>query len=138
MLDFLGWGKLRKFILLFIVAIFIASVPVYSQTESETSLTVEDAQDTKSLEGTISLDIDDTNSGYVARSGFSFWDVLRVILVLALIVGCIYFVLWLIKRGMKISPSDDPFLRKVSTLDLAPGKSVQIVSLVDKAYMLGL
>lgn len=40
MLDFLGWGKLRKFILLFIVAIFIASVPVYSQTESETSLTV--------------------------------------------------------------------------------------------------
>lgn len=137
MLDFLGWGKLRKFILLFIVAIFIASVPVYSQTESETSLTVEDAQDTKSLEGTISLDIDETNSGYVAGAGFSFWDVLRVILVLALIVGCIYFVLWLIKRGMKISPSDDPFLRKVSSLDLAPGKSVQIVSLVDKAYMLG-
>ena len=35
------------------------------------------------------------------------------------------------------SDEDEPFLRKVSSVSLAPGKSVQIVTLVDKGFIVG-
>ena len=41
------------------------------------------------------------------------------------------------KKSIEPGKEDDPFLRKVSSITLSPGKTVQIVTLVDKAYMLG-
>ena len=46
-------------------------------------------------------------------------------------------VLWLFKRSMRTQESDDPFLRLVSSVQLGNGKSAQIITLVDRAYIVG-
>ena len=54
----------------------------------------------------------------------------RMVLVLALMK--------VLKKGMKIGNDDnDPFLRRVSQVTLGPGKSVQIVTLFNHAYLVG-
>ena len=60
-----------------------------------------------------------------------------MILVLIVVIVILYAIFFFLKRTSKLSNSDDPFLRRVSKISLEPGKSVQIVTLVDHAYMLG-
>ena len=66
---------------------------------------------------------------------------IRMLLVLALVVVAIYFVFRFIKKSSSAgdgqSPDDDVFLRKVSRVGLGAGQSVQIVSLWDRAFVLG-
>ena len=45
--------------------------------------------------------------------------------------------MWFFKKKNNPAQSDDDFLRRVSTLNLAPGKSVEIVTLVDRGFILG-
>ncbi|MDE5899243.1 MAG: flagellar biosynthetic protein FliO, partial [Treponemataceae bacterium] len=59
------------------------------------------------------------------------------ILVLAVVIACIYGVMWFMKRSMKADAGGDPFLRRVASIGLGTGKSVQIVTLIDRAYILG-
>ena len=41
------------------------------------------------------------------------------------------------KKGMKPGAENDPFLRKVASITLSPGKSVQIVTCINHAYIIG-
>jgi flagellar protein FliO/FliZ len=61
----------------------------------------------------------------------------RMIIVLIIVLACIYFVVLLMKRGLKPGRENDPFLRKVASLTLAPGKTIQIITLIDHAYIVG-
>lgn len=62
----------------------------------------------------------------------------RMILVLAFVIACIYGFVYFMRKSVARANNSDQFLRVVSSVTLAPGKSVQIVSLLDeKAYMLG-
>ncbi|MBQ9238544.1 MAG: flagellar biosynthetic protein FliO [Treponema sp.] len=65
------------------------------------------------------------------------WLFVRMVLVLAVVAGCIYFVIWFMRRSMRTANAHDPFLRVVSTVTLAPGKSVRVVTLLDHAYVIG-
>ena len=65
------------------------------------------------------------------------WVFLRMILVLAIVLAIIWIIFKLMKRSVDPEKSSDEFLRKVSSLTISPGKSVQIVTLIDKAYLLG-
>ena len=80
-----------------------------------------------------------TDTSEAEPSRFStFFLFLRMILVLAFVIACIYAVLFLMKRSMKTNPNNsDPFLRRVSSVDLMPGKSVHVVTLLDHAYIVG-
>ena len=87
-------------------------------------------------------DIDDSldsNEGGIVALGI--WAFIRMLLVLALVVVAIYCVFRFIKKsssaGDDQSPDDDVFLRKVSHVGLGAGQSVQIVSLWDRAFVLG-
>ena len=60
-----------------------------------------------------------------------------MILVLAIVLAIIWIIFKLMKRSVDPEKSSDEFLRKVSSLTISPGKSVQIVTLIDKAYLLG-
>ncbi len=62
---------------------------------------------------------------------------IRTILVLVLVLAAIYGIMRFFKFKNNTTKSDDDFLRRVSSLNLAPGKSVEIVSLLDHAYILG-
>lgn len=62
----------------------------------------------------------------------------RMILVLAFVIACIYGFVWFMKRSVAQGNNSDQFLRVVASITLAPGKYVKIVSLLDeKAYILG-
>ena len=62
---------------------------------------------------------------------------IKVIVFLILVVAAIYAIMWFFKRKGKLSKSDDDYLRRVSTLPLGPGKSVEVVTLLDKGYLIG-
>lgn len=61
----------------------------------------------------------------------------KMLVVLLIVLACAYGVFFLMKRSSGASASSDPFLRKVSQVSLGAGKSVQIVTLLDNAYILG-
>ncbi|MBR5645599.1 MAG: FliO/MopB family protein [Treponema sp.] len=63
--------------------------------------------------------------------------IIKIILFLALVVGAIYALMFFFKKKNNIVKSDDDFLRRVSSLSLSPGKSVEIITLIDKGYILG-
>lgn len=66
------------------------------------------------------------------------WVFFRMIFVLIVVVVCIYLVMNFMRRKMGGGdPDDDMFLRKVAQVSVAPGKTVQIVTLLEKAYLIG-
>ncbi len=76
---------------------------------------------------------DNTDTG----TGSSFWLFFRMVLVLAVICLIIWFVGKLIKKRMDPGAEPDFYLKKTAQLTLAPGRTVQVVTLRDRAYVLG-
>lgn len=61
----------------------------------------------------------------------------RMIIVLIIVVGLIYGVLWFIKKKTNVIKTDDDYLRRAAYINIAPGKSVEVITLIDKAYLIG-
>lgn len=62
---------------------------------------------------------------------------LRMIVVLAIVIACIYLVIWFLRRSTRVSNNADPFLRVVSNITLSQGKSIHVVTLLEHAYIVG-
>ncbi len=72
------------------------------------------------------------------RSSSTFFLLLRMILFLAVVVVCIFLVFRFMKKTMSVPDNDDIFMRIVSSVNISPSKSVQIVTLTDKyAFLIG-
>ncbi len=67
----------------------------------------------------------------------SVWLFVRMVLVLVVVVACIYFVVFFIKKSTKISNSSDPYLKVVASITLSPGKFIYVVTLNSVAYIIG-
>jgi len=65
------------------------------------------------------------------------WLFIRMIFVLVIVIALIYGVLWFIKNKTNVVKTDDEFLRRASFINIAPGKSIEVITLVDKAYIIG-
>ena len=78
-------------------------------------------------------------AGALPSSGAStLWVFFRMIFVLIVVVACIYLVMSFMKEKLGGSVADDDtFLRKVAQVTIAPGKTVQIVTLLEHAYLIG-
>ena len=76
-----------------------------------------------------------TNSTYKTPSTAGM--IIKMLVVLALVIAGLYAILRFIKKKNNNVQSDDDFMRRVSSLNFAPGKSVEIVTLVDRCFMLG-
>ncbi len=61
----------------------------------------------------------------------------RMIVVLIIVVLLIYGVLWFIKKKTNVVKTDDDYLRRAAYINIAPGKSVEVITLIDKAYLIG-
>jgi len=120
-------------IIIFMVALF----SLYSQgqtnlTENNQTQSFEESSDYFQASADTNQE---GNSEYKAPSGRGF--LIKTIVVLLLVVVAIYFLMRFFKRKNNVSKSDDDFMRRVSYLTLSPGKSVEIVTLLDHAYILG-
>jgi len=62
---------------------------------------------------------------------------LRMMLVLGLVIAAIYGLYALLKRSARPKASDDSYLRVLAATSLAAGRSLHVVSLGDKAWLVG-
>ncbi len=124
----------KKSLFLFLLAAL--SFGVFAQAQSVPSQISED---------TIILSTDsfgDAGDGSVqfnsGKKKSSVWPFVKMILILAVLCAAVYGVLYFVKRNVNKTKDEDEFLRRVAFLNLAPGKSVEIVTYLDEhAYILG-
>ena len=62
---------------------------------------------------------------------------IRMLVVLIIVVALIYFVFYFIKKKTNVVKSDDDYLRRAAYINIAPGKTVEVITLIDKAYLIG-
>ena len=138
----------KKFIAALCAFSFVVCALVSAQeavdTASDSQTNIEQSQllnQTKIDETLYSLDgsgaTDGTSSAKASSPLSTVWVFLRMILVLAIVLAIIWIIFKLMKRSVDPEKSSDEFLRKVSSITISPGKSVQIITLIDKAYLLG-
>ena len=72
-----------------------------------------------------------------AAGSSTFSMLFQLIISLAAVCVLIYGVLYFIRRSKQFTAGDDPFLKNVANLPLAPNKTLYIVTLIDKAYLIG-
>lgn len=125
---------------LFAAVIIMAAVfSLYSQTStgaSENNTTVNQvSEESIVFSDDLSADTNSTVQTYKGPSTAGMF--VRMIIVLIIVVGLIYGVLWFIKKKTNAVKTDDDYLRRAAYINIAPGKSVEVITLIDKAYLIG-
>ncbi|MGP1444726.1 MAG: FliO/MopB family protein [Treponema sp.] len=132
-----------KIVFLFILLSCVAAV-VYADDAGQNKLSQAIPTSGAASETAIVLQTDETllpvadtvapqSSGRSSTAGMLFQLVISLAVVCALIYGVLYF----IRRSKRFTAADDPFLKNVASLALAPNKNLHIVTLIDKAYLIG-
>ena len=120
---------------------FFFSIPVYSQSSENSNQSGNSGESISLSQNPEDVPVDDfyvSSSGGNETGGTSTLGlIVRMIVVLAICAGCIYAVVYFMKKSTGQTDSGDPFLRKVSQVTLSPGKTVQIVTILDHAYIVG-
>lgn len=131
-------ATLKKSLLIFVILFGITSV-LFSQNNND-SLNVENSVSVSEDSTLLQDDYFSSNnetSNLNLKQPSTAWTFIKMILFLCLVVAAIYAVMWFFKKKLNNTKSDDNFLRRVSSLNIGPGKSVEIVTLLDNAYILG-
>lgn len=106
---------------------------VADETSSETISTSKDVES----QLVISPVGADDGAGVDDKQPSTVWLFVRMILVLVVVIICIYGVVFLLRKGMRNPPDSDPYLKVVASLALSAGKVVYVVTLKDRAYIIG-
>ena len=70
-------------------------------------------------------------------SSYGVWFFVRTILVLLLVLALIWGFFMFLKKISGTTTSSDPYLKKVASLTLSPGKFVHVITLNSRAYLVG-
>lgn len=131
-------ATLKKSLLIFVILFGITNV-LFSQNNND-SLNVENSVSVSEDSTLLQDDYFSSNnetSNLNLKQPSTAWTFIKMILFLCLVVAAIYAVMCFFKKKVNNTKSDDNFLRRVSSLNIGPGKSVEIVTLLDNAYILG-
>jgi len=120
---------------------FCGVLPLASQqapdgaTSAETPATDQFAVD----ETTLRFDPDVEVAGSPETTGpiNNLWLFVRMVLVLAIVCVGIYGLIFFLKKNSKVSAASDPWLKSVASIPLPAGKSVQVVTVGGKAFLVG-
>ena len=81
---------------------------------------------------------DSDSVGVPVKKGSSGISVfIRMLVVLIIVVALIYFVFYFVKKKTNYVKNDDEYLRRAAYINIAPGKTVEVITLIDKAYLIG-
>jgi flagellar protein FliO/FliZ len=69
--------------------------------------------------------------------GVSTWDFVRMLLVLALVVGLIYGVFWLLRRGGRLKSPESEMIRVLGSRSLAGTRALHLVEVGRSVYLVG-
>ena len=116
-----------------------SQVSVYSQNSSDTVSQSENQSISQESAAGSSQDWNWSSSNYEQsqQSSSTFFLFVKMLFALALVLALAYFAVRILKRGSKLGSSDDPFLRHVSHLPLSTNRSVEVVTILNHAYILG-
>ena len=123
----------------FICAVFLC-VLMSSMMFAQAADSVSNSDYNKSVESEmlIQSSSEDSSNMIPAKQPSSIWLFVRMIFVLAIVIACIYGVVFFLKKSMKATTvTDDPYMKVVSSISLAPGKFVYIVTVNSIGYILG-
>ena len=124
-------GKTKKYIIAMIL--FMATVLCLNAQNNTIN-------ENKNIENSIVLS-DNTNTDTTFQSDIkktsTVGTFVRMIVVLIIVIGLIYGVLWFIKKKTNVVKTEDDYLRRAAYINIAPGKSIEVITLIDKAYLIG-
>jgi flagellar protein FliO/FliZ len=118
---------------LLIGAGLFAKIPLISAQEDPPA----EVNPLRAAERAIILDEESPASAFTPAGGPSTWAVIRMLLTLALAAAAIYGVVFFIRRSSKPPAASDPFLKILATAHLGSNRYAHIVSVGDKAWLLG-
>ena len=81
--------------------------------------------------------VENTENSITETSSYGIWFFVRTILVLAVVLGLVWAFFLFLKKVSGTTTSSDPYLKKVASLSLSPGKFVYVITLNSKAYLIG-
>ena len=122
-------GKLKKgkkllaVIIVFITAVFC----LYSQANTDVQGSVNNSLTEESI-----LLTDDVSASQDSATAYK-----GMIVALIIVVGLIYGALWFVKKKTNIVKTDDEYLRRAAYINIAPRKTIEVITLIDKAYLIG-
>ena len=113
---------MKNISILIIISLFLICVAVVSAAPAEQDLVIPDSG----------------APGVSSGGGFGFWDFFRTLLVLALVIGAVYGVLYLLKKLQpKLIQGDDKKIKVEAAKVLAPGRMVQIIEVEGRRFLVG-
>lgn len=81
--------------------------------------------------------VGNTENAITESSSYGIWFFVRTILVLAVVLGLVWAFFLFLKKVSGTTTSSDPYLKKVASLSLSPGKFVYVITLNSRAYLIG-
>lgn len=124
------YKKLFAAVIVFMAAIF----SLYSQNQTvqnETPITEE------SIVISDSNPLENSTAATTYKGPSTVGMFVRMIVVLLIVVALIYGTLWFIRKKTNVVKTDDEYLRRAAYINIAPGKTVEVITLIDKAYLIG-
>ncbi len=131
----MAFKKLCAAVIIFMAAVFA----LYSQASASdlngNTSAVSAAEESIIISDDAVTDNTTTTQTYKGPSTVAMF--VRMIVVLVIVVGLIYGTLWFIKKKTNVVKTDDEYLRRAAWINIAPGKTVEVITLIDKAYLIG-
>jgi len=67
----------------------------------------------------------------------SSWDFLRMVLILAAVVGAIYLIFWILKRGIRRQLPQNDLIRLLGTRNLSGNRALHLVEMGKQVFLVG-
>jgi len=122
----------------------LAATPAAGQaadaaTDDETKITIPDSSTAAAGTGTTAgADAAAGTADPVVRApGVDTWDFVRMFVVLALVVGCIYGLVWLLRRGSRARTPENEMIRLLGSRSLAGNRALHLVEVGRSVYLVG-
>ncbi len=125
--------KLLAAVIVFMAAVFALYSQTTTATNDQSAATI--TEESIVFSDDASGDTGSSAQNYKGPSTVGMF--VRMIVVLIIVVGLIYGVLWFIKKKTNVVKTDDEYLRRAAYINIAPGKSVEVITLIDKAFLIG-
>jgi len=152
----LGRGRLEKpefaflrkaIIILLTAGLLIHTPPIFAQ-QGESSAEVQDVSEAPVTEDSMFLDdpirtaeqsqvIGESTGGTGQIPGFSAWNIIRMILVLAVVAAAVYGIVFLLKKSSRRTETTDPYLKVLANTHLGANRYAHIISVGGKAWLVG-
>lgn len=131
----MGGEKLGNFKKI-IAAVFLCTAAIfclYSQSQNINTVSEESIVLSES-----SVDGNTVESSSVNYKGAStIGTFIRMIVALLIVVALIYGVLWFVRKKTNVMKNDDEYLRRAAYINISPSKTIEVITLIDKAYLIG-